>query len=65
MKRHIEALWHQDEGAVTVDWVVLTAAIVGLTISVMALFVSASGTPEEAYGTNMDAAQTFVGSLRN
>lgn len=28
-----------DDGAVTVDWVVLTAAIVGLSISVIALVV--------------------------
>ena len=38
MIQHIAALCRDDEGAVTVDWVVLTAAIVGLSVAVMAMF---------------------------
>lgn len=30
MLRHIKELFQDDEGAVTVDWVVLAAAVVGL-----------------------------------
>ncbi|EYD71146.1 hypothetical protein [Limimaricola hongkongensis] len=63
MSIFFKAFANEDEGAVTIDWVVLTAALVGLTISAMALFVSAAGTPEEAYHTNMNAAVTFVGTL--
>ncbi len=36
MKRNIAKLARDDEGAVTVDWVVLTAAIVGLGLAVIA-----------------------------
>ncbi|MGR3627187.1 MAG: hypothetical protein ACU0A0_12995 [Limimaricola sp.] len=63
MSEILNTLARREDGAVTIDWVVLTAALVGLTVSAMALFVSAAGTPEEAYHTNMGAAVTFVGTL--
>ena len=31
----LKAFWHDEAGAVTVDWVVLTGAVVGLGIVVM------------------------------
>ena len=37
MLKFIKSLRDQDDGAVTVDWVVLTAAIVGMSVSVIAL----------------------------
>ena len=36
MKRFLEKIIHDEEGAVTVDWVVLTAAIVGLVVLIIA-----------------------------
>ena len=35
MRRQIEAFWADESGAATIDWVVLTAASVGLGIAVM------------------------------
>lgn len=63
MIRSIAKLWYDDDGAVTVDWVVLTAGIVGLSVAVSAMFVSAAQSPEGAYHTNMNSAKTFVDSL--
>ena len=37
MLRFIKSFRYQDDGAVTVDWVVLTAATVGLSVAVIAL----------------------------
>ncbi len=34
MNRLLRAFWRESEGAVTVDWVVLTAAMVGFCIAV-------------------------------
>ncbi|GAD54596.1 hypothetical protein MBELCI_0648 [Limimaricola cinnabarinus LL-001] len=47
----------------TIDWVVLTAALVGLSISVVAVFASASKSPEGNYNTNLSSAQSFVDDL--
>ena len=33
MKRHIQTYIQDEDGAITVDWVVLTAAIVGLAVA--------------------------------
>ncbi|MCP1169058.1 hypothetical protein [Limimaricola litoreus] len=63
MIQYIAALRRDDKGAVTVDWVVLTAAIVGLSVAVMAMFLSAAKSPNAAYHTNMNNAKTFVDSL--
>lgn len=35
MNKKIQNFWHDEAGAVTVDWVVLTAAVVGLGIAVL------------------------------
>ena len=37
MLKFIKSFRDQDDGAVTVDWVVLTAAIVGLSVAVIAI----------------------------
>ena len=44
-KRHASRLfqfWNDTSGAVTVDWVVLTAAVVGMVIAFMAGFTEAT-----------------------
>lgn len=65
MQELIRSLCRDDIGAVTVDWVVLAAAVVGLGLSITALFISAVGGPEGAFETNMNTAQTTIGSLYN
>jgi len=48
-----------ESGAVTVDWVVLTAAIVGLGVAVLAAVGSSTENLATAIGTQIDASQTF------
>ena len=43
-----------EDGAITVDWVVLTAAIVGFGVAVVAIIGPAAVTKSEAVGTVMD-----------
>nr|WP_319247326.1 hypothetical protein [uncultured Celeribacter sp.] len=43
-----------EDGAVTVDWVVLTAAIVGLAIAVIATISTSTDTLGDNVGTTLD-----------
>jgi len=43
-----------EDGAVTVDWVVLTAAIVGFGVAVIAILGPAAVRKSDAVGTVMD-----------
>ncbi|MFN4156324.1 MAG: hypothetical protein ACK4HF_16885 [Paracoccaceae bacterium] len=36
--RRLNLFWNDESGAVTVDWVVLTAGVVGLVLSVFTVF---------------------------
>lgn len=47
---------NDESGAVTVDWVVLTAAIVGLGLVVINVVAPAVNTTSESIATNLDAA---------
>ena len=58
----IENFRNDESGAVTVDWVVLTAAIVGLGIAVVASVRSGSEDVAEAIGTNLTSASESVGT---
>jgi Flp pilus assembly pilin Flp len=49
-----------EDGAVTVDWVVLTAAIVGLGLIVMAAIRPAISDLSQNIADNIDAAQNEV-----
>ena len=40
--RYLRAFRHDTDGAVTVDWVVLTAALVGLAVAVLTAIASGS-----------------------
>lgn len=40
MRSEIQKFLKSEDGAVTVDWVVLTAAVVGMAVGVMLLFNS-------------------------
>ena len=57
MKKFIEFIGNED-GAVTVDWVVLTAAIVGLGVAVVVII--ANGTLSHSSGLNKYLATANV-----
>ena len=58
MKNLINAFVKDEEAAVTVDWVVLTAAVVGLAIAVAATMQTAL---DDAASTISSNLQTVVG----
>ncbi|RVT87135.1 hypothetical protein DXV76_03345 [Rhodobacteraceae bacterium CCMM004] len=48
---------NDEDGAVTVDWVVLTAAIVGLGIAVLTSVTSGTKTVTEAVSTHLNGTK--------
>ena len=54
MTNMIKNFVNDESGAVTVDWVVLTAAIVGLGLAVMSVVSSSTETLTNKVGTAMD-----------
>ena len=54
MTNMIKNFVSNESGAVTVDWVVLTAAIVGLGLAVMSVVSSSTETLTNKVGTAMD-----------
>jgi hypothetical protein len=54
MMAWMREFWRLDEGAVTVDWVVLTAAIVGLGISVRMVIQPAMTTQSGSLNRQME-----------
>ena len=55
MTRFIKKFCRDENGAVTVDWVVLTAAVVGLAVAIVAALVNGSvgvSAGVEAFMTN-------------
>jgi hypothetical protein len=54
--------FHQtEEGAVTVDWVVLTAALVGLGFGVVSVFANSTGDVGDAVSSRMTSIGTGAG----
>lgn len=47
---------HSEDGAVTVDWVVLTAAIIGLGLVVITLIASGTTNVSTGVGASLSAA---------
>ena len=56
--------FHRDEqGAVTVDWVVLTAAIVGICLGVISIFGPGTGSSANfVSGVIVDTVDTLISS---
>ncbi|MGE4610515.1 MAG: hypothetical protein AAED33_03805 [Paracoccaceae bacterium] len=54
---------NNDSGAITVDWVILTAAIVGLGISVVAVISFGVKSASEEIDNEMTAAADFTVSF--
>ena len=61
MKQKLVTFLKSEEGAVTVDWVVLTAAIIGLAFIVMAPFVSTVSEKGTMIGDALGDMRTGVG----
>lgn len=61
MKQTLITFLKSEEGAVTVDWVVLTAAIVGLAFIVMLPFVSTVSDKADMIGDAVGEMRTGVG----
>ncbi|WP_299784864.1 hypothetical protein [uncultured Marivita sp.] len=61
MLRKIKFFWQNDSGAVTVDWVVLTAAVVGLAMAAWASAYDASVTG--VAGSTGDAVNAFSSTV--
>ena len=59
MKKVIKNLWTDEDGAVTVDWVVLTAAVVGLAIAAYSTIETNAKTLIEAAGGAVAAENDF------
>jgi Flp pilus assembly pilin Flp len=54
---------NDESGAVTVDWVVLTAAIVGLGLVVMTTVSGSLSTAASAIATDIGTTSTAAGAL--
>jgi Flp pilus assembly pilin Flp len=58
MKKFLNAFVKDEDGAVTVDWVVLTAAIVGIAIAILATISTALNTTANEIATSINNALT-------
>jgi Flp pilus assembly pilin Flp len=56
---------NDESGAVTVDWVVLTAAIVGLGIAVLTAVAGSIGNVTDAIESDLANASTFSDTATN
>ena len=63
MKEYLKGLFCDDEGAVTVDWVVMTAAVVGLGIGAVSTLFTASNSLGNRVAETISSAE--VDDLRN
>ena len=54
IRPHINTFLGNEDGAVTVDWVVLTAAIVGLGIAVLSTVTSGAKSVTEAVSSHLE-----------
>lgn len=59
MSKLFAGFWTQEDGAVTVDWVVLTAAIVGICLGIIASI--SVGTNSLSSKTSMAISDVAVG----
>ncbi len=63
MKTFIKNFRKDEAGAVTVDWVVLTAGIVGLAVVVFAAIESATATPVTAAAITINSADATSAAI--
>lgn len=65
MRKHLRDFIASDDGAVTVDWVVLTAAIVGLGFAVIGVFYSGNMTLADSVSDAVSNTQVGLDSYNN
>jgi len=58
MKKFLNAFVKDEDGAVTVDWVVLTAAIVGIALAIIAVIRTSLNTAASDIATAITDAMT-------
>ncbi|MGI1660772.1 Flp family type IVb pilin [Palleronia sp. KMU-117] len=61
----VKTFKNDESGAVTVDWVVLTAAIVGLGIAVLTAVAGSIGNVTDAIDSDLAGASTFSDTATN
>ena len=61
MKQTLITFFESDDGAVTVDWVVLTAAIVGLAFIILGPFVLSVSSKGQMIGDAVGTLETGLG----
>lgn len=64
----LKRFWYREDGAVTVDWVVLTAAVAGLSIAIIGTLRSESNDLAgltEAWLSNQDPADVAGGNIQD
>lgn len=57
MLKFLKSFRAREEGAVTVDWVVLTAAIVGLAIALIAIIANGATDKSTSVGAHLSTHQ--------
>jgi Flp pilus assembly pilin Flp len=57
MNEYLKKFIRNSDGAVTVDWVVMTAAVVGLGVGVVATLLAANNSLGNRVATTMNAAE--------
>lgn len=60
MVKFLRGFCASESGAITVDWVVLTAALVGMALGVVAIISTAAQDPADGLGANL--AEQTVGN---
>lgn len=53
MTKFLRRFRFDEDGAITVDWVVLTAALVGMALGVVAIISTAAQDPADGLGANL------------
>ncbi len=59
MKHAIKRFWKDDSGAVTVDWVVITAAVVALGVAAAATVTTGAENLSDSIWAYMDSLDLF------
>ena len=65
MRKFFRSYWRSEDGAVTVDWVVLTAAIVGLGVAVIATIAGGATNTSSSLGASLQSGTVTAADAAN
>ena len=65
MRKFFRSYWRSEDGAVTVDWVVLTAAIVGLGVAVIATIAGGATNTSGSLGASLQSGTVTAADAAN